>query len=131
MGQLNGWAFPVEADEATGRVKLVEDDACVRQDIRMILQTDRGERKMRPSFGAGLNRFMFRSVDLVLVNRMSETLARSIQIWEEHVKGVNVGVAQSPENNAQVHVSIEYVTDLQPNRIHRMEEEALLNEPGL
>lgn len=81
MGQLNGWAFPVEVDEATGRVKLVEDDDCVRQDIRLIVQTDRGERKMRPNFGAGLNRFLFQNVDLVLVNRMSETLAQSTVIF--------------------------------------------------
>lgn len=130
MGQLNGWAFPVEVDEATGRVKLVEDDGCVRQDIRLIVQTDRGERKMRPNFGAGLNRFLFQNVDLVLVNRMSEALAQSIQLWEEHVIGVNVGVTQVPENNTQVRVNIEYVTDLEPNRIQRMEEQAQLNEPG-
>lgn len=130
MGQLNGWAFPVEVDEATGRVKLVEDDDCVRQDIRLILQTDRGERKMRPNFGAGLNRFLFQNVDLVLVNRMSEALAQSIRLWEEHVVGVNAGVSQVPENNTQVRVNIEYVTDLEPGRIQRLEERAQLNEPG-
>lgn len=130
MGQLNGWAFPVEVDEATGRVKLVEDDDCVRQDIRLIVQTDRGERKMRPNFGAGLNRFLFRNVDLVLVNRMSEALAQSIQLWEEHVIGVNAGVSQVPENNTQVRVNIEYVTDLEPGRIQRIEERTRLNEPG-
>ena len=130
MGQLNGWAFPVEVDEATGRVKLVEDDSCVRQDIRMIVQTDRGERKMRPNFGAGLNRFLFRNVDLVLVNRMSEALAQSIKLWEEHIAGVNVGVSQVPEDNTQVRVNIEYVTDLEPGRVQRMEELTRLNEPG-
>lgn len=83
MAQLGGWAFPVEVDQATGRIKMVEDDDCVGQDIRLIVQTDRGERKMRPNFGAGLNRFLFRNVDLVLVNRMSEALAQSIQLWEE------------------------------------------------
>ena len=128
MAQLGGWAFPVEVDEATGRVKMVEDNDCVRQDIRLIVQTDRGERKMRPNFGAGLNRFLFRNVDLVLVNRMSEALAQSIQLWEEHIVGVNAGVAQSPEDNAQVHVSIEYVTDLRPDYIQRMEEDTRLNE---
>ena len=66
MAKLSGWAFPVEPDEATGRIKMVEDNDCVRQDIRLIVQTDRGERKMRPNFGAGLNRFMFQNVDLVL-----------------------------------------------------------------
>lgn len=128
MAQLSGWAFPVEVDEATGRIRLVKDNDCVGQDIRLIVQTDRGERKMRPNFGAGLNRFLFRNVDLVLVNRMSEALAQSIQMWEEHIVGVNAGVAQSPEDSARVHVSIEYVTDLRPDYVQRIEDDAQLNE---
>lgn len=83
---------------------------------------------MRPHFGAGLNRFLFRNVDLVLVNRMSEVLAQSIRMWEEHIVGVNAGVAQSPEDSTRVHVSIEYVTDLRPDYIQRMEEDTQLNE---
>ena len=85
---------------------------------------------MRPNFGAGLNRFLFQNVDLVLINRMSEALAQSIRLWEEHVVGVNAGVSQVPENNTQVRVNIEYVTDLEPGRIQRLEERAQLNEPG-
>lgn len=64
---------------------------------RLIVKTDQGERKMRSAFGAGLNQFMFQNVDLVLVNQMSQTLAQSIKRWEEHIKGINVGVMQSPE----------------------------------
>lgn len=128
MAQLGGWAFPVEVDQTTGRIKMVEDNDCVRQDIRLIVQTDRGERKMRPNFGAGLSRFLFRNVDLVLVNRMSEALAQSIQMWEEHIVGVTAGVAQTSEDNTRVHVSIEYVTDLRPDYIQRLEEDTQLNE---
>lgn len=50
MAQLGGWAFPVEVDQATGRIKMVEDNECVCQDIQLIVQTDRGERKMRPDY---------------------------------------------------------------------------------
>ena len=42
MAKLSGWAFPVEVDEATGRIKMTSDNDCVQQDIRLILQTDRG-----------------------------------------------------------------------------------------
>lgn len=130
MAKLSGWAFPVEADEATGRIKLVEDNDCVRQDIRLILQTDRGERKMRPNFGAGLNRFMFQTVDLALVNRMSEAMAQSIRMWEEHIRGANVGVMQSQEDNAAVLVNIEYITDIHPTQREELQEELELNQAG-
>lgn len=127
MAELSGWSFPVDVDEATGRIKMIEDNDCVRQNIRLIVQTDRGERKMRPNFGAGLNRFMFQNVDLVLVNRMSEAIARSIQVWEEHIRAVHVGVAQSQENSSGVAVDIEYVTDIMPAQREQIEQEIELN----
>ena len=127
MAELSGWSFPVDVDEATGRIKMVEDNDCVRQNIRLIVQTDRGERKMRPNFGAGLNRFMFQNVDLVLVNRMSEAIARSIQLWEEHIRAVHVGVAQAQENSSGVTVDIEYITDLMPTQREQIEQEIELN----
>ena len=85
---------------------------------------------MRPNFGAGLNRFMFQNVDLVLVNRMSETLAQSIRMWEEHVRGANVGVTQSQEDSAAVLVNIEYITDINPVQREELQEELELNQAG-
>ena len=131
MVQLSGWAFPVDVDEATVRIKMTTDNDCVRQNIRLIVQTDRGERKMRPNFGAGLSRFMFQNVDLVLVNRMSETIAQSIQLWEEHLRGVNVGVMQSQQDNAAVHVNIEYLTDIFPGRPEHIAQDIELNQASI
>ena len=131
MAELSGWAFPVAVDEATGRIKMTTDNDCVRQNIRLIVQTDRGERKMRPNFGAGLNRFLFQNVDLVLVNRMSEAIAQSIRLWEEHLRGVNVGVMQSQQDYAAVNVNIEYLTDLVPGRTERITQEIELNQTAL
>ena len=131
MAELSGWAFPVAVDEATGRIKMTTDNDCVRQNIRLIVQTDRGERKMRPNFGAGLNRFLFQNVDLVLVNRMSEAIAQSIRLWEEHLRGVNVGVMQSQQDYAAVNVNIEYITDLFPGRAERITQEIELNQTAL
>ena len=116
MAQLQGWAFPVEVDETTGRIRMVEDEECVRQDIRLIVKTDQGERKMRSTFGAGLNQFMF------------QNLAQSIKRWEEHIKGINVGVMQSPENRTAVTVDIQYVSDIDPIRPQQMRQEMELNQ---
>lgn len=130
MAKLSGWSFPVKVDEATGRIQMVEDNDCVRQNIRLIVQTNQGERKMRPAFGAGMNRFMFQNVDFVLVNRMSDAIARSIQLWEEHVLGVNVGVMQSQEDSARVNIKIEFLTDLAPTHGEQIRQEMDLNQAG-
>ena len=85
---------------------------------------------MRPNFGAGLNRFMFQTVDLALVNRMSEAMAQSIRMWEEHIRGANVGVMQSPDNSAAVLVNVEYITDISPTQRQEIREELELNRGG-
>ena len=53
-----GPAFPFRLD-AAGNLAMTSLDEHVRQSIILILSTDRGERAMRPEFGAGLGRMVF------------------------------------------------------------------------
>jgi phage baseplate assembly protein W len=72
-----GWAFPVEQD-TEGAVALVAGEEDVRQAVRLILETEPGERVMRPDFGAGLRSLAFEPISrttLALVrNRVEEAL---------------------------------------------------------
>src|SRR3954453_16300437 len=56
-----GWSFPVAAGP-DGIIQQVAYEEDVRQAIRIILETNPGERVMRPDFGAGLNAFLFEPV---------------------------------------------------------------------
>jgi uncharacterized protein len=53
-----GWNFPVVPDSATGNLRYVSGPEKVRQAILIILETEPGERVMRPDFGCGLRRFL-------------------------------------------------------------------------
>ena len=63
----------------------------------------------------------------VIISRMSETIGESLRVWEKHLQGANVGVAQSPEDISAVVVNIEYVTDIQPMQRETIREEIGLN----
>lgn len=54
-----GWGFPVRPD-AKGGLPRVEGEDVVAQSIRLILDTEPGERIMRPTFGCGLRRYLMR-----------------------------------------------------------------------
>lgn len=56
-----GPAFPLRLD-AAGNLAMTSLDEHVRQSIALILSTDRGERAMRPEFGAGLGHMVFAPV---------------------------------------------------------------------
>ena len=52
-----GWSFPV-VTTSDGSIPVAEGPDKVVQSIRIILDTEPGERLMRPSFGCGLRRYL-------------------------------------------------------------------------
>lgn len=124
MAAVKGWRFPVEPDPATGRIRTAEDNEAVGQGIRILLGTERGERKLLPAFGAGLNQFMFETVDLALVHEVSERVVETVRRWESHTAAVSADVSRE---DAGVRVEVLYRTDLAPGR-EKLETHLDLNE---
>ncbi|MDO4731332.1 MAG: GPW/gp25 family protein [Clostridia bacterium] len=114
MASLTGWSFPVEIDKTTGKIKTVEDNENIKQGIKIILETQRGERKVRPSFGTDMNRFVFETIDGNFVSEISDEVGRSINTWEDNLAFLNVKAKSSPKNNSLVKVDIEYMTTISP-----------------
>ena len=55
-----GWNFPVTPDPLSGQLRYVSGVEKVRQSILLILETEPGERIMRPTFGCGLLRYLMK-----------------------------------------------------------------------
>ncbi len=79
-----GWSFPpcTGPDGHIGTVAYEED---IRQAIRIILTTDRGERVMRPEFGAGLNSFMFEPTSQTTIERVRTRVEEALTDWEPRI----------------------------------------------
>jgi phage baseplate assembly protein W len=54
-----GWQFPVERDESRQHFALAKYEESIKQSIRIILSTVKGERVMRPEFGCGIHELVF------------------------------------------------------------------------
>ena len=52
-----GWGFPIQPNDLGG-LPLAEGPDKVLESIRLILDTEPGERVMRPTFGCGLRRYL-------------------------------------------------------------------------
>ena len=114
MAEIRGWKFPIEVNESTGKIMTVEDNENVKQSIKIILQTQKFERKMRESFGTDINSFMFENIDYSLTNGMTKEVTRSIKRWEEHIEKLSVSVNQSMGDIGSVNVDINFITDIFP-----------------
>jgi phage baseplate assembly protein W len=92
-----GLAFPVAVDPATGAILLAEYEEDIRQAIRIILDTDPGERVMRPDFGAGLRALVFEPINTHTLALARHRVEQALILWEPRIDSVTVKVDAQPE----------------------------------
>ena len=124
MAVIKGWKFPIQINESNGRIQTVEDNECVKQSVKMILSTQLYERKIVPTFGTDLRRYMFEVVSPTFVSDLKKTIASSVNKWEEHVLDINVSVEATPGPISTVNTSVDYITDIEQTQervIHKVD----------
>jgi phage baseplate assembly protein W len=102
-----GWAFPprVEADGAIAEAVYEED---IRQAIRIIIFTNRGERVMRPDFGAGLNEFIFANVNTTTMALVETRVRESLITWEPRIDVQEVRVTSDRGERNKLLIDLTY-----------------------
>jgi phage baseplate assembly protein W len=102
-----GWSFPVAAGP-DGGLDLAEGPDKVMQSIRIILETEPGERIMRPTFGCGLRRYLMKPNTVATRSLMEQDVARALAAWEPRIRLDRVSVTPG-DDPALVLVAISYV----------------------
>jgi phage baseplate assembly protein W len=90
-----GFAFPVGVD-AGGAIALAEYEEDIRQAIRIILDTEPGERVMRPDFGAGLRGLLFEPINSHTLALARHRVEQALVLWEPRIDSVEVLVTADP-----------------------------------
>ena len=116
MPSLKGWKFPIQVDEDTGKIKTVENNENVKQSIKIILETQRYERKIFSSFGTNLRSYMFEVVNPTFITELKNTIASSLRTWEQYISDLHVYVKASSGPVSIVEAGIDYITDLEPTQ---------------
>ncbi len=109
-----GWSLPLAPDRA-GRLVYAEGPDKVRQAIGIVLQTEPGERLMRPDFGCGLRRFLMKPNTTATRALIQREVERALANWEPRIRLESVGVTPG-EDPALVLVTIAYVQVLDGRR---------------
>src|SRR5262245_41359722 len=102
-----GWAFPpqIEADGSVAEAIYEED---VRQAIRIILFTNRGERLMRPDFGAGLNEFVFDPINTATMALVENRVREALITWEARIDVLDVRVTADTGERNKLLIELDY-----------------------
>jgi phage baseplate assembly protein W len=103
-----GWSFPVSSGAATGDVELSWFEQDVKEAIRIILQTSRGERVMRPRFGCGIHDLVFGEISATTIAAVDAAVRDSLITYEPRIELLNVAVDPFDALNGLLLVKIDY-----------------------
>jgi len=91
-----------------GRIAWSEGEANVREAIRIILQTDLGERLMLPDFGGNLSHFLFEPNIVTTRHLISDRITKALAQWEPRILVQGVDVEPDPNDPQAAIATITY-----------------------
>lgn len=103
-----GWKFPIQVDSATGRIRMSEGEEDIKEAIKIILRTTKGERVMRADFGCSLDRFVFDSTDPTTLRQLEFTIEEAIRNWEPRVEDTEIHAVPDRQDSGKLLLNIEY-----------------------
>jgi hypothetical protein len=106
LGQ--GWSFPTHPDPRTGALEYLAGPEKVRQSIRIILDTEPGERIMRPTFGCGLRRYLMKPNSTATRALIQHDVERALAAWEPRIQ-VRMVQVEPGDDPASIIIYIWYI----------------------
>ena len=103
-----GWSYPIQINAGGADVTLAEYEEDVRQAVRIILETGRGERVMRPEFGAGLHDFVFEPLNATTFALIRQRVEESLVVWEPRIRVERVDVRRNAGQAGRVDIDVDY-----------------------
>lgn len=103
-----GFHFPIQVEEATGKMKTVSLEEDIRQAILIILMTRKGERVMRPNFGCDICNYAFGTRDYTTLVQMENTVRDALIRWEPRITDIQVHISDRQTQEGTLFIEIDY-----------------------
>ncbi|MBV5316392.1 MAG: GPW/gp25 family protein [Desulfobulbaceae bacterium] len=94
--------------DSEGRLSYPTLEESVRQSIKIILQTNPGERVMQPGYGGGLERYLHEPNTLTTRRRIRDLITTSLERWESRILLDRVDVWEVEQRPDTVRIEIVY-----------------------
>jgi phage baseplate assembly protein W len=84
----------------------LEED--IRESMRIILSTAKGERAEQPDFGCELPNLVFQAIDKTTLNRVEKTVREALTSYEPRIEVVKVSAAMDEGIEGKLLINIMY-----------------------
>ena len=108
-----GWKFPIalvpNESERTGyTIADADGEESIRDAIRLILSTAKGERVMRPDFGCGIHDHVFEVVNTTTVSLIKSGIADALRDFEPRIEVTSISVGLNRLAQGILEIRLDY-----------------------
>ena len=86
-----GVALPLTLDSGDGFTMLKDLKKAIRQNLKMLILTNPGERVMNPNFGVGMKRFLFENYHEDVTSQIETKIKQQVDIYMPSVRIRGIG----------------------------------------
>ena len=102
--------LPLKRDPVDGAYALNKTyTSMIKQNFRMLMLTNPGERVMLPDFGAGLSKFLFENEEIDLKEQISDAVETQVKKYMPFIKIDEIQIQTPSDNrNNSLYIRINY-----------------------
>ena len=115
-----GLKFPLQVDPKTGKLAMVDQEEDIKEAIGIILRTGRGERVMRPEFGANTMDYAFMPLCSSTANAIAHELRLVLLEQEPRIRDVEIRCEDLNQRNGSVVIYVSYTVRSTNNRYNHV-----------
>lgn len=101
-----GLKFPLRVKNE--QLILSSGEDVIKESIRIILSTAKGERVMRSDFGCGIHELVFAPNDTSTATLINIHVKEALLKWEPRIEVLDVSVTPDRESRNKLNINIEY-----------------------
>jgi len=103
-----GWSFPPRFDPAKGEITMVEREADIRESLRILFLTRKGERVMHPNYGCALHDLVFEPMNSQTAAAIDQTIRQAILFYEPRIDVLSVDVQTQNFLEGRLSIQLDY-----------------------
>lgn len=102
-----GWRFPIAVD-GRGGIALASGERDIEEAIRLILETPKGYRLMRPEFGCRIHELIYAPINTSTIAMACRYVEEALAWWEPRIEVLDVAADRQPEHDNTIPLTISY-----------------------
>jgi len=103
-----GVALPLVIDDADGFRMIRDVRSLAKQNLKMLVMTNPGERVMDPNFGVGIKTYLFENFGQEVMSRIDTKIREQVGIYMPAIQLRNIAFAETDPDSNYLSIAIMY-----------------------